>query len=145
MYEAEVNSRIEFIDALPAAVVSCFADRLFVDGMVRIDLDEGPIPYLLKVRFKQWGKLWTVGNLALHPLPDVQRREKRNILVGAIAFFTEVVRRTVVSGAKILPVSQALAEAHGVQGTRPCQEVAAAARRRSSYETLGPFFLSAPS
>src|SRR2546430_9397202 len=32
--------------------------RLFIDGMVRIDNPEGANPYLLKIRFKRWGKLW---------------------------------------------------------------------------------------
>src|SRR5262245_14804109 len=33
--------------------------RLFIDGMVRIDVDHSLSPYLLKLRFKRWGKLWT--------------------------------------------------------------------------------------
>src|SRR5712691_552265 len=33
--------------------------RLFVDGMVRVDLNDGLSSYLVKLRFKQWGKLWT--------------------------------------------------------------------------------------
>ena len=44
------------------------ACRQFVDGMVRIDHKEGLSPYLLKLRFKGWAKLWTVGNLHLRPL-----------------------------------------------------------------------------
>src|SRR5688500_6467188 len=39
------------------------ACRLFAEGMVRIDYDGGPNPYLLKIRFKRWGKLWAIGNL----------------------------------------------------------------------------------
>src|SRR5258708_35528014 len=46
------------------------ACRLFVDGMVRIDHQEGLSPYLLKISFKQWGKLWTVGNLHLQPVAN---------------------------------------------------------------------------
>lgn len=60
------------------------ACRQFVDGMVRIDHKEGLSPYLLKMRFKQWAKLWTVGNLRLQPLSKVRRLERFNIAVGAI-------------------------------------------------------------
>ena len=60
------------------------ACRQFVDGMVRIDHKEGLSPYLLKIRFKQWGKLWTVGNLHLQPLSKAARQEWFNIAVGAI-------------------------------------------------------------
>jgi FkbH-like protein len=61
------------------------ACRLFVDGMVRIDLDDSLSPYLLKVRFKRWGKLWTVGNLTLYGLAEATRRERSHIRVGALA------------------------------------------------------------
>src|ERR1700683_1746565 len=33
--------------------------RRFADGMVRIDCAEALNSYVLKIRFKQWGKLWT--------------------------------------------------------------------------------------
>jgi FkbH-like protein len=59
--------------------------RLFVDGMVRIDNNEGPSPYLLKIRFKRWGKLWTVGNLHLQSIRRAALRERFNMGVGAIA------------------------------------------------------------
>jgi FkbH-like protein len=55
-----------------------------VDGMVRIDHREGLSPYVLKIRFKQWAKLWTVGNLHLQPLSKAVRQERFNIAVGAI-------------------------------------------------------------
>jgi len=58
--------------------------RQFVDGAVRIDHKEGLSPYLVKIRFKQWAKLWTVGNLYLQPLSRADKREKFNIAVGAI-------------------------------------------------------------
>jgi FkbH-like protein len=60
------------------------ACRQFLDGMVRIDHKEGLSPYLLKIRFKRWAKLWTVGNLNLQPLSEAVKREKFNIAVGAI-------------------------------------------------------------
>src|ERR1700759_2246220 len=40
--------------------------RRFVDGMVRIDCPSAVNGYVLKIRFKRWGKLWTPGNLNLH-------------------------------------------------------------------------------
>lgn len=60
------------------------ACRQFVDGAVRIDHKEGLNPYLIKIRFKQWAKLWTVGTLHLQPLPSANRKESFNIAVGAI-------------------------------------------------------------
>ena len=62
------------------------ACRQFVDGMVRIDHKEGASPYLLKIQFKQWGKLWTVGNIRLQSPSQALRREKFNIAIGAIGW-----------------------------------------------------------
>jgi hypothetical protein len=59
--------------------------RLFVDGMVRVDLDDSASQYLLKLRFKRWGKLWTVGNLAMHELCEAEHKERRNMLIGGLA------------------------------------------------------------
>src|SRR5437867_10944437 len=59
--------------------------RLFVDGMVRIDIDDDVRPYLLKLRFKRWGKLWTVGNLARYTPRESLQKERTNILVGGLA------------------------------------------------------------
>jgi FkbH-like protein len=39
--------------------------RRFVDGMVRIDAPGTVTGYLVKIGFKQWGKLWTAGNVHL--------------------------------------------------------------------------------
>lgn len=61
--------------------------RLFTDGMVRVDIEDDIRPYLLKVRFKQWGKFWAVGSLALYVPKEVKRKEDRNILVGAVSRF----------------------------------------------------------
>src|SRR5580698_5710851 len=105
MYEAEVNSRAESPEQIPAAVLDQFRDlgrlvtarsvlpwgehctecvwptcytscdlyaprsdgkcRRFVDGMVRIDAPGTVNGYLVKIGFKQWGKLWTAGNVHL--------------------------------------------------------------------------------
>src|SRR5882672_569133 len=59
--------------------------RLFMDGMVRIDLPEGANPYLLKIRFKRWGKLWTQAALHLFSVPESLKRERSNIARGGVA------------------------------------------------------------
>src|SRR5262245_49534969 len=59
--------------------------RQFVDGMVRIDHKDGLSPYLLKLRFKRWAKLWTVGALRLQPLSMAATKELFHIAVGAIS------------------------------------------------------------
>jgi len=58
--------------------------RQFVDGMVRVDHKDGLSPYLLKIQFKQWGKLWTGGDIRLHSLPKAEKRELVNIATGAV-------------------------------------------------------------
>jgi len=60
------------------------ACRQFVEGMVRLDHKDGLNPYLLKIKFKQWGKLWSVGNTRLLPLGKAKRQELVNITIGAI-------------------------------------------------------------
>lgn len=59
--------------------------RQFVDGMVRVDQSEGLSPYLLKLRFKQWAKLWATGTLHLEPLSKASTRELFHIAAGATA------------------------------------------------------------
>lgn len=39
--------------------------RRFVDGMVRLDAPGTANAYIVKISFKQWGKLWTAGNVNL--------------------------------------------------------------------------------
>jgi HAD-superfamily phosphatase, subfamily IIIC/FkbH-like domain len=125
MYEPEVNSSVESIEALPEEIRGRFMElgdriesrtmlpwgehctecvwptcyttcelytprpdggcRLFVEGMVRIDHKNGLSPYLLKVRFKQWAKLWTRGTLRLEPLAKASRQELCQIAIGALA------------------------------------------------------------
>jgi len=52
--------------------------------MVRVDIQEGVSAYLLKLRFKSWAKLWTVGNLELRSNAAARRLERFNIVVGAV-------------------------------------------------------------
>lgn len=58
--------------------------RQFLEGMVRVDCKEGLNPYLLKVHFKRWGKLWTPGTVRMTPLRSAKRTELVNIAVGAV-------------------------------------------------------------
>jgi FkbH-like protein len=58
--------------------------RRFVDGMVRIDSTSVLSGYLLKIRFKRWGKLRTVGNICLHSIRQAERIESRDYRVGSI-------------------------------------------------------------
>jgi FkbH-like protein len=56
--------------------------RRFVDGMVRVDAPTALNSYLLKIRFKRWGKLWTPGNIHLYPVEKAQRLERRDYAIG---------------------------------------------------------------
>ncbi len=49
--------------------------RLFVDGMVRIEMPEALNGYILKIAFKLWGKLWSPGNTRLHRKKVTQKIE----------------------------------------------------------------------
>lgn len=60
--------------------------RRFVDGMVRIDCPTAINRYLLKIRFKRWGKLWTPGSLRLHPVAQAEKIESRDYRVGTILY-----------------------------------------------------------
>lgn len=56
--------------------------RLFIHGMVKINNNNGLNNYLLKITFKRWGKLWTVGNTRLFPVKKAGKIESRNIRIG---------------------------------------------------------------
>lgn len=56
--------------------------RRFVDGMVRLEADEAVNGYLLKIRFKRWGKLWTPGNIRLFTAEEAEKREKNDYRIG---------------------------------------------------------------
>jgi FkbH-like protein len=57
--------------------------RRFADGMVRIELPEAVNSYILKIRFKRWGKLWTPGNIRMHSAEKAERLEKRDYRIGS--------------------------------------------------------------
>ena len=56
--------------------------RRFVDGMVRIELAGAANSYLLKIRFKPWGKLWTPGTIRLHSAAKAEKIEQRDYRIG---------------------------------------------------------------
>jgi FkbH-like protein len=60
--------------------------RRFVDGMVRVPCPAALNEYLVKIRFKQWGKLWTPGNLRLYTLQDAERLERRDYGIGTMLY-----------------------------------------------------------
>jgi FkbH-like protein len=57
--------------------------RRFADGMVRIDVPEAVNSYVLKIRFKRWGKLWTPGNVRLQAAAKAEKLEKRDYRIGS--------------------------------------------------------------
>jgi FkbH-like protein len=58
--------------------------RRFVDGMVRIECPESVNGYLVKIRFKRWGKLWTPGTLNMKSIEEASKRERRDYRFGTI-------------------------------------------------------------
>jgi len=68
--------------------------RRFVDGMVRVDCDGAFNGYLLKIRFKRWGKLWARGNFRLYPLSKADQVERRDHRIGiAIQYLPNALKR----------------------------------------------------
>jgi FkbH-like protein len=57
--------------------------RRFTDGMVRIDSPSAVNGYLLKIRFKRWGKLWTPGTIRLHAADKAEKIEVRDYRIGS--------------------------------------------------------------
>ena len=60
--------------------------RRFADGMVRVDCPEALNSYLLKVKFKRWGKLWTPGNIRLRSTEDALKFEERDYWIGSTLY-----------------------------------------------------------
>lgn len=60
--------------------------RRFVDGMIRIDCPSAVNHYLLKIRFKQWGKLWTPGVLRLQSVHQAERLENRDRRIANVLY-----------------------------------------------------------
>src|SRR5215471_13185665 len=66
--------------------------RRFLDGMVRIEEPHSLNSYLLKIRFKRWGKLWTVGNTFMYPMAEAGSLEQRDRWIGTGIQFVPVSR-----------------------------------------------------
>ncbi len=60
--------------------------RRFSDGMVRVDCPETVNSYVLKIRFKRWGKLWSPGSIRLHANSDAVRLERRDYHIGTVLY-----------------------------------------------------------
>lgn len=60
--------------------------RRFADGMVRVDCQEALNSYLLKIRFKRWGKLWSPGSVRLHSNEEASRLERRDYSIGTVLY-----------------------------------------------------------
>jgi len=60
--------------------------RRFADGMVRIDCPDALNSYLVKIRFKQWGKVWTPGNTRLRSPEAAMRLERRDYRIGSALY-----------------------------------------------------------
>lgn len=58
--------------------------RRFLDGMVRVPCPSAHNGYLLKIRFKRWGKLWTPGTTALHTTAEARKCERADARIGAL-------------------------------------------------------------
>jgi FkbH-like protein len=50
--------------------------------MVRVDAPGTVNSYVLKIRFKRWGKLWTPGNIRQHSAEEAAKLERRDYRIG---------------------------------------------------------------
>ena len=94
--------------------------RRFIDGMVRIDSSSALGGYILKIRFKQWGKLWTVGNIRLRSISQAERIENRDYQIGSViqALVMPLPVRNFVS-AKRYSFKKRMAQAAGRSAVEP--------------------------
>jgi FkbH-like protein len=60
--------------------------KRFIDGMVRVDCSEAINSYLLKIKFKRWGKLWSPGNVRLHSAGQAEKIERRDYQIGTMLY-----------------------------------------------------------
>ena len=75
------------------------ACRLFSEGMVRVVNWDGLNPYILRIKFKPWGKLWTVGNANLYSKRKAAFIERMNLLIGRFVqgrIFPDGLRRRLI-------------------------------------------------
>lgn len=60
--------------------------RRFVDGMVRVECPSAINSYLVKIQFKQWGKLWTPANVQLCSTAKAEQIERRDYRIGTVLY-----------------------------------------------------------
>ena len=60
--------------------------RRFVDGMVRVTCPTAINSYLLKIKFKRWGKLWSPGSVLLRSTADAEEVERRDFRIGTVLY-----------------------------------------------------------
>lgn len=60
--------------------------RRFADGMVRVECPEALNSYLLKIRFKRWGKLWSPASIRLHTMERASKLEERDHRIGSVLY-----------------------------------------------------------
>jgi FkbH-like protein len=60
--------------------------RRFVQGMVRLECQDAVNSYLLKISFKRWAKLWSVGTVRLHSMEEAQKLEARDYRIGKMLY-----------------------------------------------------------
>lgn len=58
--------------------------RRFVDGMVRVDCPTAFNSYLLRITFKQWGKLWSPASVGMLSAAQAQAREAGDYRLGSL-------------------------------------------------------------
>jgi FkbH-like protein len=120
--------------------------RRFVDGMVRIECPEAINHYLLKIRFKRWGKLWTPGTLRLQSLLKAERIEKRDHRIGNVLYQIPLpapIKKTVVT--KRYSFKKRIAQRQGRAGGtptsfllecfNPCEQVVSLSLTIRSFQT----------
>jgi len=61
------------------------ACRQFVGGVIRVDTPGATVPYLQKITFRRWAKLWTTANAQCEELATADRWERLNMSIGAVA------------------------------------------------------------
>lgn len=59
--------------------------RQFVGGVGRIPTPGASVPYLQRITFRRWGKLWSRGSTVCQPLDRADRWERINIALGVAA------------------------------------------------------------
>jgi FkbH-like protein len=59
--------------------------RQFVGGVGRVPTPGASVPYLQRITFRRWGKLWSRGSTVLQPLDRADRWERINVALGAAA------------------------------------------------------------